>query len=89
MVYQYNTGLSAGYNQNYALWNMSIGKKIFKNHLGDIRLSAFDLLNKNNNIQHTVTDTYIQDSRSNVVQRYFLLVFNYKIRSFKKAKEGA
>ena len=47
------------------------------------------VLNKNNNIQHTVTDTYIQDSRSNVVQRYFLLVFNYKIRSFKKAKEGA
>ena len=67
---------------------MSIGKKIFNNHLGDIRLSAFDLLNKNNSIQHTVTDTYIQDSRSNVVQRYFLLVFNYKIRSFKKAKEG-
>lgn len=88
VIYQYNTGLSAGYNQNYALWNMSIGKKIFNNHLGDIRLSAFDLLNKNNSIQHTVTDTYIQDSRSNVVQRYFLLVFNYKIRSFKKAKEG-
>jgi outer membrane beta-barrel protein/carboxypeptidase family protein len=74
------SGLPAGYNQNYALWNMSIGKKVFKNHLGDIRLSAFDLLNENNNIQHIITDMYIQDTRTNIVQRYFLLVFTYKLR---------
>jgi len=82
--FQANSGLSAGYNQNYALWNMGIGKKILKKHLGDIRLTLNDILNQNNNIQHTVTNTYIQDSRSNVLQRYFLLVFTYKLREYKK-----
>jgi len=82
--YQSNSGLSAGYNQDYLLWNLSVGKKLFKKRQGDIRLSFFDLLNENNNIQHTITDTYIQDSRSNIQQRYFLLVFTWKINHFKK-----
>ncbi len=82
--YDANTGLSAGYNQNYLLCNLSVGKKIFKNHQGEIRLTVFDALNENNSIQHSVMDTYIQDSRSNIVQRYWLLVFNYKLSEFKK-----
>lgn len=82
--YQTNSGLSAGYNQDYALWNASVGKKILKKHLGDIRLVVNDILNQNNNIQHTVTDTYVQDARSNILQRYFLVVFIYKLRDFKK-----
>lgn len=82
--YQSNSGLSVGYNSNYLVWNMSIGKKIFKKHQGDIRLSFFDLLNENNSIQHTVTGTYIQDVHGNILQRYFLVVFNYKISNFKK-----
>jgi hypothetical protein len=84
LAYQANAGLAAGYNKDYLLWNVSLGKKIFKKRQGDIRLSAFDMLNQNNNIQHTVTDLYIQDSRSNTLQRYFLLVFTYKISEFRK-----
>lgn len=82
MSYQANYGLPAAYNQDYVLWNISIGRKLFKKHQGDIRLSVFDVLNNNNNIQHTITDTYIQDARSNILQRYFLLVFNYKLSKF-------
>jgi hypothetical protein len=50
--YQANSGLSAGYNEDYLLWNISIGKKILKGRRGDIRIAAFDVLNQNNNIQH-------------------------------------
>ncbi|MCW3122384.1 MAG: hypothetical protein JWQ38_1876 [Flavipsychrobacter sp.] len=82
--YRINSGLPAGYNKNYLLWNMSIGKKVFKKHQGDIRITMFDLLNDNNNIQHTITDTYLQDSYSNIIQRYYMLVFTYKIREFAK-----
>ncbi len=80
--YRSNKGLAAGYDQNYTLWNLSIGKKFFKRQQGDLRISGYDLLNENSNIQHSVTDIYIQDCRSNIVQRYFLLVFTYKIREF-------
>lgn len=82
--YSVNSGLPEGYNKNYLLWNMSIGKKIFKKHQGDIRITMFDLLNDNNNIQHSITDTYIQDVQSNIIQRYYMLIFTYKIREFRK-----
>ncbi len=80
--YQYNTGLSAGYNQDYLLCNIAIGKKVFRKRQGDIRLTVFDALNENNNIQRSITETYIQDTRSYVLQRYYLLVFTYKLRSY-------
>ena len=89
LSYQTNSGLPAGYDQNYLLCNMSIGKKVFRKRQGDIRLSVFDLLNENNNIQHTVTDIYIQDTRSNILQRYVLLVFTYKISEFKSVANAA
>jgi Outer membrane protein beta-barrel family/Carboxypeptidase regulatory-like domain len=82
--YQYNSGSQAGFNQDYALWNVSIGEKIFKHRQGEIRLSVYDLLNNNADVQRTVTDIYIQDSRSNVVQRYALMVFTYQIKNFRK-----
>jgi hypothetical protein len=83
LSYQSNAGLTGGFDRKYLLCNMSIGKKIFKKHQGDIRVTVYDLFNENSNIQHVVTDVYVQDSRSNILQRYFLLVFTYKISNFK------
>ncbi len=82
--YQANLGLSSGFNRNYLLWNMAVGKKLFKKQRGDIRFTTHDLLNQNNNIQRTTTETYIQDIQTNILQRYFMLVFTYKISSFGK-----
>lgn len=82
--YQHNSGLSAGYNQDYVLWNIGVGKKFFKKRQGDLRLVVYDILEENKNIQHSITDIYIQDTRSNTLQRYYMLVFTYKIRQFGK-----
>ncbi|PSK94963.1 outer membrane beta-barrel protein [Taibaiella chishuiensis] len=81
--HQLYTGLSAGYNQNFLLWNMSVAKKVFKNQQGEIKLSVFDLLKQNNSIARSVTETYTQDLRTNVLQRYFMLTFTYNLRFFK------
>jgi len=81
--YQANTGLSAGYDINYLLLNMSIGKKLGKKRIADVRIVAYDILNQATNIQHTITDLYVQDARTNMLHRYFMLAFNYKIRAFK------
>ncbi|MBE2290353.1 MAG: outer membrane beta-barrel protein [Chitinophagaceae bacterium] len=83
-TYQANFGLSAGFNRNFILWNAAVGKKLFKKRQGDIRLSVFDILNQNNNIQRTTTESYVQDIQTNILQRYFLLTFSYKISSFGK-----
>ncbi len=80
------SGLGAGYNQNYWLWNGGFGKKFLKNQAGELKFSVFDLLKQNNSITRTVDPSYIQDVRNQVLQQYFLLSFTYKLKNFGVAK---
>ncbi len=82
VMYNYNTGLAAGYDQQFILWNASIGKKLFKRQEGEITLSAYDLLNKNINVSRSISESYIEDSQSNMLRQYFMLGFTYNLRKF-------
>lgn len=82
VMYNYNTGLAAGYDQQFILWNASIGKKLFKREEAEITLSAYDLLNKNINISRDISESYIEDSQSNMLRQYFMLGFTYNLRKF-------
>ena len=79
---QTNSGLAAGFNQNYWLWNAGIGKKFLKKKAGELKLSVFDLLKQNQSITRTVTGAYIEDSQSQVLQQYFMLTFTYSLKNF-------
>lgn len=88
-INQYYRGLTSSvYNQNILLWNISLGKKFLKNNKGDLRLSIFDLLNRNSNINRTVTGNYIQDTRNNALQRFFMLTFTYTLKAFNQPAEN-
>ncbi|WP_266205520.1 TonB-dependent receptor [Pontibacter kalidii] len=80
--HQYNTGLSAGVDDSYLLWNMSLGKKVFRNQQGEISLSVNDLLKQNVSIQRNIAADYVEDVQSSVLQRYFMLTFTYNLRKF-------
>ncbi len=80
------TGLSAGYNQSFFLWNASVGYKFLKSKALEVKLSVFDLLKQNQNISRSVTETYVQDNSNNVLQRYGLLTLTYTIRHFKSGQ---
>ncbi len=86
LSHQYNSGLSANFNQNYLLWNAAIGYKFLKNNQGELRLSVFDIMKQNNSITRNITETYYEDVQTNVLQQYFLLTFTYNIKQFKEAK---
>lgn len=79
---QLYSGLAAGYNQNYFLWNASAGKKFLKNKKGELKLSVFDLLKQNRSISRNVTETYLEDIQNQVLQQYFMLTFTYNLRTF-------
>ncbi len=78
--HQLYSGLAAGFDQNYLLWNASIGKKIFANQRGEIQLYVYDLLKQNQAIQRTITEAYQEDQRTTVLQRYAMVVFTYNLR---------
>jgi uncharacterized membrane protein YgcG len=80
------SGLGAGYNQTYILWNASTGKKFLKNQAGELKLSVFDLLKQNQSITRTVDLTSIEDVHNQVLQQYFMLTFTYKLKNFGVAK---
>lgn len=83
-------GLAQSYNQNYMLWNASFAYKFLKNRTFEIKASVYDVLNQNKSIARNITDTYIEDSRTQVLNRYFMLTATYTIKSFKnvyKTKE--
>jgi len=82
-----NTGLADGFNQNFWLWNVALGKKLFKNERGEIALSVNDVLRQNRNISRSVTETWIEDSLTNALQQVVLLTFTYNLRHFGSAPE--
>ncbi len=73
-------GLSDGYNESFILLNTGVGRKIFQNNRGEVKLYIFDLLNQNTSIVRNITESYIEDVNNNVLQRYFMLSFKYDLR---------
>ncbi|MGV3586382.1 MAG: outer membrane beta-barrel protein [Adhaeribacter sp.] len=76
-------------NINFNMWNMSVGKKLFKKQNGDLRLGVFDLLKQNQGVRQVVTADYYELVQSQVLQRYFMLTFTYNIRKFGNGSSNA
>lgn len=57
----------------------SAGFNFLKNNRGMLKLNGFDLLNKNKGISRISEFNYLTESRSNIIQRYIMLTFTYKL----------
>jgi hypothetical protein len=82
ITYQNYNGISSNITNQYTLWNLNLGKRLFKNKAGEIKLSGYDLLDQNKSLNRSVTDTYIEDSNTEVLKQYFLLSFTYNLRKY-------
>jgi hypothetical protein len=70
-------GLSQGFNRYFTLWNASLAKSFFKDKSLEVKLSAFDILKQNQNINRDVTAQYIVDERGVNLTQYFMLQATY------------
>jgi len=73
--YYVNTGRSDGFNENFPSWNGSLAAQLFKKKNAEIRFSVNDILNQNKSVARVSSDNYIEDVRTNVMQRYFMISF--------------
>ena len=81
--HQFYSGLSSAVTQNYLLWNAGIGYKFLKAKAAEIRITAFDILKQNNSVSRNITETYYEDTQTNVLQRYFMVTFTYNFKKYK------
>jgi len=82
--YSIMSGRADGYNLSVPLWNGGIAYQLFPKKNGEIKFSVNDILNQNSNIDRRIGENYISDSRTVILQRYFLLTFTYNLNRFGK-----
>jgi hypothetical protein len=73
------SGKSLAVAQNFFILDAFVAKTIFKNKKGYLRLSIYDALNQRTGISNYGQANYLTESSVNVLKRYGLLTFTYKI----------
>ena len=82
--YVQNIGYTNDYNDSYALVNAYIGKKVFKNQLGEILVGVNDIFNQNTAFSRSTGSGFTQNTWNSVIGRYFTVQFTYNLRAFGK-----
>jgi len=80
--YTNHNRVSSNLKNSSLLWNMSFGKKLFKNQQGDLRVYVYDILKENNNVTQRYTETYIEERESLDLDRYLMVLFTYNFKRF-------
>lgn len=66
--------------QSVPIWNMSLSRFFLQGDRGELKLSVFDLLNKNQGIDRFASLSFFQEQRIRSLGRYFMLSFTYSLR---------
>jgi hypothetical protein len=77
--YTVNSGRADGYNTKVPMWNASVAKSFMKNKRAEVKFTVFDLLNENQGTSRNANANYVEDTRYNVLQRYFQLGFTFSL----------
>ena len=80
--YLINTGRATGYNQAIPLWNANISWLLFPKKNGELKAGVADILNQNRSISRNIGSNYIQDTHTQVLQRFFMVSFLYNFNRF-------
>ncbi len=79
---QWFQGLGEEFDQSVWLMNADLGYRFPPTEQFELKMTVFDLLNQNTSIDRNVTDVYIEDTRTQVVQQFFMLTLTYNLRAF-------
>lgn len=69
-----------GFDQSMPILNLSVYKTMLKSKKGEIRLTAFDVFNKNRGISQMAYGNVVSQEQVRTLARYFMLSFTYNMR---------
>jgi hypothetical protein len=76
------TGEAFSNNVKVPLLQAEASYTFLKHNRGAIILNAFDLLNRNSGVERSGEYNYLMESRTDIIQRYVMLTFRYKLNKF-------
>ena len=87
VAYRSTSQVQPGLPKDNLLWNAGVTLLMLKDSKGLLKVSIYDLLNRNNNLNRYTTQNQVIDQQTNVLQRYALLSFTYNIRNMGAPKK--
>ncbi|WP_128547898.1 TonB dependent receptor [Larkinella soli] len=81
--YQIYKNEKFGFNQQLPILNLSVYKLFLKDNKAEVRLSAYDVFNKNQGITQQAYQNILQTEQVQTLARYFMLSFTYNVRGLK------
>jgi len=85
--YRYNDQVAAGAPKTNLLWNAAVTFIMLKDSKGLLKLSAYDILDRNNGFSRNTSQNQIFETQTNVLKRYLHLSFTYNIRNMGAPKK--
>ncbi len=89
LTYTINSGRASGFNTKIPYWIASLSKTFLQNNRGELKLTALDILNQNVGVNRIANQQFVEDTRYNVLRRYFMLSFLYILNKSGKNTGGA
>jgi len=77
--------INAGYNlpgANTLIMGGYVEKIFLKNKQISVKIEANDVLNQGNNLNRTISDNTITESKTNQISRYFMLSLSWRLQDF-------
>lgn len=75
------SGLGDGFQRSLPIWNAAFSAYVLEGKKGLLRLSAYDLLGKNQGINRNAQLNTLVDEQVNALSRYVMLSFSYLVRN--------
>jgi len=87
--YQIYRGRTSAFDRNIPMLDFGFSRRFLRNQSGELRLTGFNLLDRDLGITQRVDANFIERQVTNSLGRYFLLTFTYSLnRQLNVFEEG-
>ena len=87
VAYRQTNQVAPGLPKTNILWNAAVTLLMFKGDVGLLKLSVYDILDRNNGLFRYTFQNQIIDNQTNVLKRFAHLSFTYNIRNMGAPKK--
>lgn len=87
--YNTNSNIAPGFKKDFYFWNASVGYSFYNKQL-TAKIKVYDILNQNQSVKRTITDSYFEDREDLILKRYIMFSLSMKLNKFagKKPKKN-